>query len=174
MTEAHLKRNKRAYQKKVDEHRCVTCGKQDERTLQGLRYCLECRDRHKANANPRKPKTDEYRERHNADKREWRRKCIELGICSCCGVRDKHTVEGHEFCSRCAARKNKWQREHWNKDKKSEYHKSRRDAWREQGLCTYCGKPKEEPDKMLCIDCRVRARMRYRKRRADDGNSDDT
>ena len=171
---AHLKRNKRSYQKKVDEHRCVTCGKQDERTLRGLRYCQVCLDRHKANASPRKPKTDAQRENDNATKREWRKKSMELGICSSCGTKDKRTVKGYGKCAICAAKKAKWQREHYDKEEKHVYYKNRRDMWREQGLCTYCGGKRDDTTKMLCTDCRVKARMQYRKRRANDGNSDHT
>ena len=169
MTEAHKNRNKRSYQKKVNEHRCVTCGKPDERTLSGRVYCQVCWDRHRANASPRKKRSPEQQAKENADKREWQAKCLEIQICTRCGRKDKHTVNGHLLCSICAAKKNKWQHEHWNSEEKSKYYKNRRNQWREQGLCTYCGGKKEEPDKMLCIDCRVRARMRRTKRITNGG-----
>ena len=159
MTEGKLRRNKRHYQKMIDEGRCVCCGKTDERTERGLRYCLECAERHK-NAYKRKPKSAKQRKRENADKREWREKCLRLGICSACGTKDKRTVNGYEFCVTCAAKKNKWQRDHYDKEKKNAYYKARRDKWREQGLCTYCGGKKEDSDMMMCINCRVRVKMK--------------
>ena len=164
MTEGKRLRNLRHYQKMIDEGRCVCCGRPDERTKRGLRYCLECSERHKENASPRKPKSKKQRNEDNATKREWRLKSIELGICSICCTKDKRTVNGYELCGKCAAKKNKWQREHYNSESQKAYHKARRDKWREQGLCTYCGGRREEPDKMLCIDCRVRAKMKRMRR----------
>lgn len=165
MTEAHKRRNQRSYLKKVAENRCVCCGIQDERTLSGLRYCRECMERHRANASPRKPKTPKQREAENADKREWRSELIRLHACISCGTKDRRTtVNGYELCVRCAAKKRKWQQDHKDLEKQREYAKARRDRWRELGRCTYCGGSKEEPDKMLCIDCRVKAKMKRIKR----------
>ena len=165
MTEAHRKRNIRAYQKKVAEHRCVTCGKQDERTLAGMVYCQVCRDRHRANASPKKPRTQEQRERENANKRDWTARFRSLKACIVCGTKDKRTVNGYGLCAICAAKKRKWGHEHRDLEAERAYAKARRDKWREQGLCTYCGGKRDEPDKMLCTDCRVKARMKKRKRK---------
>lgn len=166
-TAARQKRNQRSYMKKVAEHRCVTCGKPDERTLSGRVYCQECYDRHKAGASPRKPRSAAQSEQEKQDKREWEARCKSLQMCVRCGEKDKYTVNGHRLCKRCSERKNQNQREHYDHEKMSSYYKSRRDAWRQQGLCTYCGGEKEEQNKMLCIDCRVKARMQRRKREAD-------
>ena len=160
MTEAHRKRNIRAYQKKVAERRCVTCGKQDGRTLEGKRYCRVCYDRHRANASPRKPRTPEQREYENANKREWTARLKALQVCTLCGTKDRRTVNGRGLCERCAAKRRKWQGEHRHLEADRAYAKARRDKWREQGLCTYCGGKREEPERMLCIDCRVKARMK--------------
>ena len=88
----------------------------------------------------------------------------DLQACISCGTKDKRTVNGYGLCVICAAKKRKWNKEHRDKAANSAYMKARRDKWREQGLCTYCGGKREEPDKMLCIDCRVKARMKRRKR----------
>ena len=165
MTEAHKERNKRHYLKRVREKKCVTCGKQDERTLSGRVYCQECETRHRANASPRKPRTEEQKREESANKKAWKERLLALGACTQCGTKDKRTVRGMHLCVICAAKKSRSQKKHWDKGKQSAYMKSRRDAWREQGRCTYCGGRKEEPEKMLCVDCRVKARMRYRARK---------
>ncbi|MBP5709995.1 MAG: hypothetical protein J6W84_03355 [Bacteroidales bacterium] len=171
MTEGHRNRNKRHYLKKVSEHKCVTCGKQDERTLAGMRYCQECRDRHRANASPKKKRTPEQRKRENDDKRAWYAMCVEKMMCVQCGRKDKHTVNGHRYCAICQEKKNKRNREKWDSEEKAAYHKNRRDKWREQGLCTCCGGKKEEPDRMMCIDCRVKAKMNRLRRQAEKGGA---
>ena len=171
MTEAHKARNRRAYQKKVDEHRCVHCGKPDERTLRGLRYCQKCMD--KRRAKPRAPRTPKQRAQENADKRAWYKMCIDKHICVQCRRKDKHTVDGHAFCAICQGKKNKKQREKWNSSEQAAYCKNRRDRRREQGLCTYCGREKEEPDKMLCIDCRVKAKLKRLRKKAAKGGAKD-
>ena len=160
MTEAHKARNKRSYLKHVREMKCVTCGKQDERTLTGRVYCQECTDRHKANASPRKPRSEEQRKQESANKKAWKERLLALGACTQCGTKDKRTVKGMHLCVTCAAKKRRSQRAHWDNEKNNAYMKARRDAWRAQGLCTYCGGKREEPEKMLCVDCRVKARMR--------------
>ena len=155
----HYERNKRSYQKKVNERRCTCCGKQDERTLSGRVYCVECYERHKANASPRKKRTRQQQLDENQTRREWEARCRQVQICVKCGTKDKYTINGHRTCMRCTALKNKQQRAKYDKQKSSDYRKTRRDKWREQGRCTYCGGKKEEPDKAMCIDCRVKARM---------------
>lgn len=171
-TPAKQKRNQRAYQRKVAEHRCVCCGQQDERTLSGRIYCQECLDRHNA-ANPRKKLNKEQREHASQYKRDVKQWYLEHQVCMRCKTKDKHTLAGHLLCARCAAKQAKHRRDKYDAEKMNAYHKSRRDAWREQGLCTNCGGKKEEPDKMMCIDCRVRARMRHaarqRKKKEQDG-----
>ena len=113
-TPAKKATNKRSYQKKLKEQRCVCCGKQDELTLDGHSYCRECRERHKANASPRKPRTPEQLKRENQDKHEWYLRCAELQVCVKCGKKDKHTVQGHRYCALCQGKRNKMQREKWN------------------------------------------------------------
>lgn len=164
MTEAKKKQNKRAYLRKISEHRCVNCGKQDERTLQGFIKCKACVARNKANASPRPKRTPEQQAKSTQDKRDWIQRCKDVQMCIRCGTKDKHTIAGHRLCLICAGKDNKRQRETRDKERVNESNKSRRDSWREHGLCTYCGGKKEEPDKAMCIDCRVRARMNYRAR----------
>lgn len=40
-----MTRRKKFYQKRKTERRCVNCGKQDERTLNGKTECAECTDK---------------------------------------------------------------------------------------------------------------------------------
>lgn len=172
-TESKIARNKRSYQKKRDEHRCVCCGKPDERTLRGLAYCKECTERHRANASPRKKRTPEQNAEENQNKREWHARCKELQICIRCGNKDKRTVNGLAMCAICAAKANMSHRRNYDVVAMRAYGKARRDAWREQGRCTYCGGKKEDADKRLCIDCQVRARLRYAARQRKKAGRDD-
>ena len=127
--------------------------------------------RETANAAPRKKRTRAQQQKENQDKRDWQARCRELQMCTRCGEKDKRTVNGMALCARCAAKKNKQQRENYDNEAMNAYSKARRDAWREQGKCTYCGGKKEDPNKMLCIDCRVRAKMQRhrRERKAVEG-----
>lgn len=159
-----IDRHHRHYQKMVDEKRCTCCGKQDERTLSGRVYCMDCYKRHKANASPRKKRTKAQQDEENKTRREWQEMCRKLHMCVNCGAKDRYTINNHRLCLKCSTKKNSQQRAKYDKQKASEYTKKRRDAWREQGRCTYCGGKKEEPDKVMCIDCRVKARMQRIKR----------
>lgn len=163
MTERQKASNLRAYQKKVAEHKCVTCGKQDERTLSGRVRCQACFDKYKVH---RTPKSRKKRNEENADKREWCAILKSLHACTRCGTKDKRTINGFATCTVCAAKHRRWQSNCEDKERKHERTKKLRDMRREKGLCTNCGKKKrQEPEKMLCIDCRVRSRMNEWKRK---------
>jgi len=159
VTERQKATNLRAYQKKVAEHRCITCGKQDERTLSGKVRCNACFEKYREISRRRKPKTREQRDKENADKRAWAAKLKSLHACTRCGTKDKRTLNGYTTCAICAAKHRRWQRNCEDKERKHERTKKLRDLRREQGLCPNCGGKREEPDRVLCIDCRVRARM---------------
>ena len=165
MTERQKEANLRAYQRKVAEHRCITCGKQDERTLSGRVRCQACFDKYRAKSHGNTPKTREKRDAENADKRAWTAKLKSLHACTRCGTKDKRTLNGFSTCMICAAKHRRWQQTSEDKERKHARLKKLRDWRREQGLCTNCGGRREEPDKVLCVDCRVRARMNEWKRK---------
>lgn len=164
-TEDGRLRNAKYYRQRVNEHRCANCGKQDERTLQGRVYCQSCYEKRKAR---RAKPTPEQREMERQNKRDWYNLCKSHQMCVRCGTKDKRTVNGHTTCVMCAAKANKRRKESYDSAVVCARDKARREMWREQGLCTCCGRKKEEPNKAMCIDCRVAARLRSaaRKRKA--------
>ena len=169
--EKRKKRRKKYYAKKRAERRCVSCGKQDERTLSGRTYCAECYAKRYVPYSQRKPRTPERREIENADKRAWAKMYRDAGMCLRCGAKDKRTVNGKGLCMWCATKVNGEARKRRaeNKEKYNEYGKNRREKWKEEGLCSCCGGKKEEPDKKMCIDCRVRYRLAKKRRKEKTG-----
>lgn len=161
----------RAYMRKVQERRCVICGRQDERTLTGRVHCLECY-RKKQARRPRQKRTPEQQEIENESRREWEARRVELQLCAKCGAKDKNTVNGHRLCLRCTAMKRVYAANKYDPERRSEYIRKRRDRFRAEGRCTRCGGKREDANKAMCVDCRVRARLNRRRRQANQAGRD--
>ena len=159
--ERRKKRQKKYYAQKVAEHRCVQCGKQDERTLAGRIYCSACYQKRYVPYSERKPRTPERREIENADKRAWAKMHRDAGVCLRCGRKDKRTVNGKGLCLWCANKASAYARERRAEkgDKLNAQGRARRAKWVAEGRCSTCGGRKEEPDKRMCLNCRLRYRL---------------
>lgn len=66
-------------QKLKEQHRCVCCGTQDERTLVGYAACNKCVERQK----------------------QYKQKLKEQHRCIQCGEQDERTLSGLCFCKFC-------------------------------------------------------------------------
>lgn len=77
------------------EHRCVSCGKQDERTIAGKTLCGVCAKRHSANIMRNKERHYEH------TKRRFERMKAEHR-CVVCGNQDARTLIGKQKCAECA------------------------------------------------------------------------
>ena len=160
--------NKRAYIQKVAEGRCINCGKSDARTLEGHVRCEVCESRAHDGKSP-KERTEEQRLQDNANRREWRSMRKAAHVCTECGRQDKRTLNGMSLCLFCATKRNKYARDKRNRARDRETDHARRARWIAEGLCSTCGREKEEPDKAMCIDCRVKCRMRREKKKLKNG-----
>lgn len=160
-------KNKRHYMKMLAEGRCCSCGKADDRTRQGRARCAACNEK----AHPKKPRVrkDEERERDNAEKREWARMRKEAHVCVDCGRADKETIGGKSRCLQCLKKRAYRQKQQWDSGHEKELRDARREKWIAEGLCSSCGHEKEEPDKKMCITCRVRAKLRKQKHKIKKG-----
>lgn len=69
-------------QKLKEQHRCLCCGKQDERTLVGYVACTKCVER----------------------QRQYRQKRKSLHLCLKCGTQDERTLAGKTCCAFCSKR----------------------------------------------------------------------
>ena len=158
MTEAKRARNKRAYLKKQAEGRCVNCGKPDDRTRAGGARCEACNRRNHERQKPR-ARSEEQRAAENAAKREWRQMRREAHLCVDCGQMDRRTLDGRANCQTCATRRNANKRAHQDHDRANAMDRERRARWEAEGRCTNCGRARDEPGRLMCVDCRVRMRM---------------
>ena len=70
---------KKRQQKWKEQHRCVCCGTQDERTLVGYAACNKCVERQK----------------------QYKQKLKEQHRCTQCGEQDERTLAGLCFCKFC-------------------------------------------------------------------------
>ena len=70
---------KKRQQKRKEQHRCLCCGKQDERTLVGYASCNKCLERQK----------------------QYKQKLKEQHRCIQCGEQDERTLSGLCFCKFC-------------------------------------------------------------------------
>lgn len=168
MTEAKRKREKRYYMKKRAEGRCIKCGKVDERTANGGARCAECNAKVHQN---RKPyvRSEEQRQQDNANKREWANMRKAYNLCVACGKKDAHTLSGKRLCLQCATKATVRQKQRWDYGHEKDLRKARKERWEAAGLCSQCGHPKEEPDRKMCIDCRVKAKLQKRRKDIREG-----
>lgn len=84
--EDHRRAAKARYDRRKADHRCGSCGGQDERTLAGRAYCEACRERLA------------IAERMRYAYLRGRRRC---GVC---GQQDEYTLAGAARCVKCAER----------------------------------------------------------------------
>lgn len=164
---AKIKSNKRHYIKRLSEGRCVSCGTMDDRTLSGKPRCEACNA--KAHPKTRKKLTEEQRAESNAYRREWAQMRKSAHVCVQCGRVDARTLAGRSFCLQHGKRRSDLAKQNYDPEHQKELREARKDRWIAAGLCSNCGHPKEEPDKKLCINCRVRAKMRKERKKAEDG-----
>lgn len=153
---------KRRYFELVNDHRCGTCGRQDERTLAGYTRCAEC---YAKAYRKTQVKTDAQKRRGVQRKKELRQKRAEEWRCKWCGNQDYLTLRGRPLCASCQRLRDRYDEDYKNSGAAAVNRKRRRDMWREQGLCTNCGKNPPEPGRMTCTDCLVRKRISRRMRR---------
>jgi len=167
-TPLHVRqKNKRHYMKMLKEGKCGRCGKIDDRTRQGRSMCAACNE--KSHAQPKKPLTEERREADNATKREWAKMRRDAGLCVDCGAKDARTINGKCWCLQCSRKRSARARANRNPEHESELRLARKEKRIAAGMCSVCGKPKEEPDKKMCIDCRVKAKYRKEKHKINSG-----
>lgn len=160
-------RNKRHYLKRLAEGRCVACGATDDRTRAGRARCAACNE--KAHPKVHKALTEEKRAEENETKREWSAMRKSAHLCVHCGRQDKRTLNGMSSCLQCATKRNKRQRETYDKEHQKELRAARAQKKRDAGLCTECGGQKEDPNMALCCTCRVKAKLRTAKRKIERG-----
>ena len=157
-------------QKKYIERRfaglCISCGQADDRTRAGHSRCQSCYDKYTYN---RKELPRERRDEDNAEKREWWAMRKKAHVCAQCGRQDARTITGKCYCLQCAKKKAESAKKSRASGRERELGQERRDRWREQGLCSCCGKPKNDDNYRMCIDCRVRAKYRKLKRKIARG-----
>lgn len=102
------------------------------------------------------------REKNNREYLKRVNRCIK------CQKQDAYTLNGRSYCFECATKMNEFTaiyREK-NKEKRKQENKIQRDYWRENGMCTHCGKILPPNYKYLhCTVCRAEKRNAQRKRR---------
>ena len=136
--------SKRRNERKAKAGICVRCSKP---ASEGKTLCKECAERNHA-----------VMRRVYAEKRERR-------ICARCGRRT--AFRNHAYCDECLEINAERQRE-YRKGKSEEFlkeiqiknnasDKKRRQRFREQGICTKCGKRKATVGYRTCYDCRAKA-----------------
>lgn len=158
---------RKRYLQRISEHRCTRCGAIDDMTLQGRVKCAECSA--KANARKYKPLSEEKRAEKNANKREWKKRQKAAHVCLRCGEKDARTLDGMNYCLPCSRHIAAVVKKSYDSEHKNALRNARRESWRAEGLCSRCGGKKEEPDKAMCIDCRVKTRMDHRRQRIKQG-----
>lgn len=88
-----------------------------------------------------------------------------LGICTACGK--NKAEEGRVLCFECAEKDiNKTKT--YDKKRKSEYNKRKKELCDAFGICTTCMK-KEKYKGKRCIECYVKSKRKYRERQLDTG-----
>lgn len=87
--------SKRKYHQRKEERRCVYCGAQDSRTLDGKITCFRCSAKESGrDARRYQSRKGPMLERYEGRKAEGR--CVQ------CGCQDGRTLSGHVRCIRCS------------------------------------------------------------------------
>ena len=155
--------NKEWYEKRKSEHRCVTCGKQDSRTLSGLVYCAECNTkRTEAQRKYRREISDYDKKVRQIRKKE--------GLCIQCGKEDAYTMAGRSRCADCAEKMREADKRRYKKDGKKRNDQAYQQRI-ERGLCVRCGKHPVPPGRRICDLCVKQTQRNTRKRFIEQGGN---
>lgn len=104
--------------------------------------------------------------------REYRDLLHRNHLCRYCKRQDAYTLSGHVLCAECAENEREGQRKRREADggkKNRDRVKAQRDAWRADGMCTYCGKREPRDGRKLCDICAAKHRQRVHDRRLATG-----
>lgn len=154
------------YYRMKEEKRCIRCGKQDGRTLDGRILCVEC---------ARMNSLDTMLS-HNI----LYEKRIAAGLCKYCGKENDRAADGKTHCTACYERQKEYQRRRRQeisaavRKKYDNVRKRRLASYKAQGRCTKCGKQdvRTLAGYAICEACRVKAKERareWRRRKKDEG-----
>lgn len=160
-------RNKRHYIKMLNEGRCVNCGKEDDYTRNGRSRCAACNEKYRYSG--KKTMTPEQREQDNANKREWIKMRKDAHVCIYCGKQDRRTINGMSSCLQCGKSRSDYNRKNYDSQHQKELRDARKQRWREAGLCTTCGQPREDEQFVTCATCRVKDKLRLAKQKIKKG-----
>lgn len=145
-----LERQRREMRKA--QFRCVQCGEQDARTLEGMALCAECREksleaRHRRGGYSIYSMYDLRKKNH---------------LCTKCGKQDAYTLAGRAYCFECNEHKNELQRARRAKDPEKERERCRAQyyAKKDKCVCIECGKPLDR----FTVRCRKCSMKKSRKR----------
>lgn len=106
------------------------------------------------------------REKNNREYLKRINRCIK------CQKQDGYTLGGRSYCFECSTKMNELNATYRESRKEKIKQKAviKRDYWRENGMCTHCGKILPPNYKYLhCTVCRAKKRNAQRKRRISQG-----
>lgn len=157
------RQHKSAHEKAVREQRkaekrCISCGAQDDRTLDGKCLCAECREKRRESVRA----AGGYKRYSNYDL------CKQAKICCDCKKQDAYTLNGHAYCYECNEIRNEKarQRRAENRERYVETERAHYRDTKEKRLCTSCGKPLDRPG-VFCRRCNKKRNWKYARRRRE-------
>ncbi len=118
---------------------CVLCGR-NKVTGKHI-ICLSCR----------KLKRNKYNTR------------LSQGLCPACG--NKRQPQDNIYCTACRVRQNDLGPRYRNLTKNNQYDRRLRNSRRREGVCTNCGRRRDNPKFLLCSKCRLTAKINRMKRK---------
>ena len=104
--------------------------------------------------------------------REYRDLLKRSHLCGYCKRQDAFTLAGRVLCAECAEKDRERQRRRRARDGgqgNRDRVRAAREAWRAEGMCSYCGKRKPEEGRALCGVCAARQRQRAHARKLAAG-----
>ncbi len=125
-------------EQRIAEGLCTKCGKPNDTNT---RMCSTCR---------------EIINRQAGECRAYKKN---RGICQDCGA---EIFPGETYCRVCMNRRNDMNRKRYQKDpnRMIEAQKRRKERYKEEGRCIYCGNPLSDADKSSglssCLECRLK------------------
>lgn len=125
---------------------CPRCGV--NKLFGDERNCPECRAKNEIYFTKQREDKEKYYSYESNRRKCKRDKNRENGLCTLCGC--KKESDGHVICYYCRKKHNEYMKK-YNLGKKSTY-LNMHEYWRENGLCSNCGKECKDGYK-VCTDC---------------------
>lgn len=158
-------RKRRLRQQRRESRLCVRCGKQDDRTKNGMQHCAECAEKARHQNQRYRASHPSFREQQRAERAATYAWMRQRQVCVRCQTQDAFTLAGKCLCADCAEKESQRSRDKAARTARKTAKDNERKA---AGLCVQCGKTLDR-DGIYCRRCVFIKNRNQRRKRIEDG-----